>query len=153
LLGEFTAPQEQILDLARAYLELFFDVPVCVRRRVPLAEIPASARRTHPQWGDKQLLTTFILRDLLEPDRPDDALAYLALTSRDLWRGKGWNFVFGQANLRRRIGVWSIYRSGYPGKGPEAHRLSLRRTLTLASHETGHILTMQHCLAHRCLMN
>src|SRR5262249_40795776 len=44
-------------------------------------------------------------------------------------------------------------RSGYPGKGPEAHRLSLRRTLTLASHETGHILTMQHCLAHRCLMN
>jgi archaemetzincin len=153
LLGDFTEPQQQILDLAREYLGLFFDVPVRVRRRVSLPEIPAAARRTHPEWGDKQLLTTFILRELLEPDRPDDALAYLALTARDLWPGRGWNFVFGQANLRRRIGVWSIYRSGHPGKGPEVARLCLRRTLALASHETGHILTMQHCIAYSCLMN
>ena len=39
------------------------------------------------------------------------------------------------------------------GKSEEAYRLCLRRTLSTATHETGHILTMQHCTAFRCLMN
>jgi WD40 repeat protein len=37
----------------------------------------------------------YILHEVLEPQRPTDALAYLALTGSDLWPGKGWNFVFG----------------------------------------------------------
>jgi archaemetzincin len=32
-------------------------------------------------------------------------------------------------------------------------QLCLRRTLSTASHETGHILGMAHCTAYRCLMN
>lgn len=153
LIGDFDEAQQRVIDLTREYLGLFFDAPVVVSRRVPLSSIPAGARRRHPQWGVKQLLTTFILHDILEPAVPDDALAYLALTARDLWPGRGWNFVFGQANLRRRVGVWSIYRNGWPGKGGEAFRLCLRRTLLIAAHETGHVLTMRHCTAGRCLMN
>lgn len=153
LVGEFDETQSQIIDLTREYLGLFFDVPVVIGRRIPLSDIPATARRRHPEWGIKQLLTTFILREVLKPDVPDDALAYLALTARDLWPGRGWNFVFGQANLRRRVGVWSIHRNGWPGKGSEAFRLCLRRTLMIAAHETGHVLTMMHCITHRCLMN
>jgi archaemetzincin len=153
LIGDFDEPQQRILDLAQEYLGLFFDVPVQVRRRLPFSDIPRGARRKHPEWGNKQILTTFILRTILEPDVPDDALAYLALTARDLWPGKGWNFVFGQANLRRRVGVWSIHRNGWPGKDDEAFRQCLRRTVRIAAHETGHILTMMHCTAFRCLMN
>jgi archaemetzincin len=151
--GDLDDPQGKVIDLTQEYLGLFFDVPVLVRRRVPLSDVPARARRKHPDWGNKQILSTFILRDILEPDMPENALAYLALTARDLWPGKGWNFVFGQANLRRRVGVWSINRNGWPGESEEAFRLCLRRTLMTASHETGHILTMAHCIAHRCLMN
>jgi archaemetzincin len=153
LVGEFDEPQQRILDLTQDYLGLFFDVPVQIRRRVPLSVIPPRARRSHPEWGDKQILSGFILREVLEPEVPDNALAYLALTARDLWPGKGWNFVFGEANLRRRVGVWSIYRNGWPGESDQAFRLCLRRTLLIAVHETGHVLTMQHCTAHRCLMN
>jgi archaemetzincin len=98
-------------------------------------------------------LTTYILHDVLEPDRPEDALAYLAFTASDLWPGGGWNFLFGEADFRRRIGVWSIYRNGYPGKKEGAFRLCLWRTLAIAAHETGHILTMKHCTAFSCLMN
>jgi archaemetzincin len=148
LVGDFSDPERKIIDLTREYLALFFDVPVQVRRHVGPDAIPARVRRKHPDWGDEQVLSTFILRDVLEPDVPDDALAYLALTASDLWPGKGWNFVYGQANLRRRVGVWSISRNGDP-----AERACLRRTLMTASHETGHILTMKHCTAHRCLMN
>jgi archaemetzincin len=146
--GEFTEAQQQILRLTQEYLGLFFDVPVQVRRRISVADIPADARRTHPDWGDDQILSTYVLRRLLEPDRPDNALAYLALTASDLWPGKGWNFVFGQANLRQRVGVWSIYRNGDP-----TDAACLRRTLMTASHETGHILTLKHCTTYHCLMN
>jgi archaemetzincin len=153
LLGDFRGPQEQILDRCREYLGLFFDVPVQIRRRVPLSDIPARARRMHPEWGDGQLLSTYVLHELLEPDRPDDALAYLALTASDLWPGKGWNFVFGQANLRQQVGVWSLYRNGDPGEAEGAYRWCLRRTLATAAHEACHILTMRHCTAFACLMN
>jgi archaemetzincin len=147
LLGEFTEPQERLVGLTQEYLGRFFDVPVRVRR-VPLADIPGRARRTHPEWGDEQVLSTYVLREVLLPDRPADALAYLALTAWDLWPGQGWNFVFGQANLRKRVGVWSIYRNG-----EATSRLCLRRTLVTATHETGHMLTLKHCTAFACLMN
>src|SRR5262249_31623927 len=143
----------RVVDLAREYLALFFDCPVVVRRQVPLSDVPDRAKRVHPETGGKQLLTTFILREILEPDVPDDALAHLALTARDLWAGEGWSFVFGQANRRRRVGVWSIHRNGRPDRGEEELRLCLRRTLKTATHETGHVLSMRHCTAYRCLMN
>ncbi len=38
-----------------------------------LGDIPVKAKRTHPRWGNKQLNTAFILHELLEPDRPEDA--------------------------------------------------------------------------------
>jgi archaemetzincin len=150
LVGDFTETQRRILDLTQDYLSVFFDCPVEVNRRIGLASIPARARRIHPSWGDKQVLTKYILREVLEPERPPDALAYLALTASDLWPGKGWNFLFGEADLRERVGVWSIYRNGDPETD---FLLCLRRTLATASHETGHILGMRHCTAFCCLMN
>jgi len=153
LIGELSEPHERIVDRTRDFLGLFFDVPVRIHKRMALETVPSWARRKHPVSGDKQFLTSYILQNLLEPARPDDALAYLALTTRDLWAGDGWNFVFGQANLRRRVGVWSLARNGYPGSSAEAFRLCLRRTLQVGAHETGHILTLQHCTAFRCLMN
>jgi archaemetzincin len=153
VIGTLDAAQQTVVDLTREYLGLFFDAPVVVRRALPTTDLPAHAKRKHPEWGDRQLLAPYILDSVLLSDRPDDALAYLALTARDLWAGDGWNFVFGQAKLRDRVGVWSIYRNGHPAKGADAFRLCLRRTVMTAAHETGHILTMQHCTAFRCLMN
>jgi archaemetzincin len=150
LVGDFTEGQRRILELTQDYLAVFFDCPVKVQRQIALASIPPRARRTHPSWGDEQVLTGYILHELLEPERPADALAFLALTAADLWPGIGWNFVFGQANLRKRTGVWSIYRNGDPSAN---FSLCLRRTLATASHELSHILTMRHCTAYLCLMN
>ncbi len=33
---------------------------------------------------------------------------------RALHAGKGWNFVFGQASLQDRVGVWSLHRQVDP---------------------------------------
>lgn len=153
LIGEFTPKQREVLDLTTEYMALYFDAPVKVRTTLPLDQVPASAKRVHPSWGDKQILTGHVLDRVLKPDRPADALAYLAFTAGDLWPGEGWNFVYGQASLSERVGVWSMYRNGDPAGGEEAFRLCLKRTIGTAAHETGHILTIQHCTVNECNMN
>jgi len=125
---------------------------VKVNKPLSLKVIPASARRTHPTWGDKQILTTYVLDTVLPPRLAKDAAALIAFTPSDLWPGEGWNFVFGQASLRERVGVWSIHRNGDPAKGPSAFRLCLLRTIKTATHETGHMFSMLHCTAYECNM-
>lgn len=151
-LGEFSELQTKLIDITAAYMGTYFDLPVRVLAEVPLSSIPAQARRTHPTWGDKQILTTYILNEVLRPRMPRDACVYIAFTTSDLWAGKGWNFVFGQASLRQRVGVWSIYRNGDPAAGDDAFRLCLRRTLKTATHETGHMFSMAHCTLYECNM-
>ena len=152
-IGEFSPQQEKVLDIACEYLSVVYQVPVKRHNKLALADIPHRAQRVHPRWGDKQILTTYVLDEVLKTTRPDDALAYLAFTSSDLYPQDDWNFVFGQANLRGRVGVWSIYRFGDPAKSDTDFQQCLRRTLSTASHETGHILTIQHCTAFACNMN
>ncbi len=153
LLGDFSPEQNKVLETTQKYLEIFYQVPVKVHKKMAVMDVPARARRIHPTWGGEQILSTYVLDEVLKPDRPDDALAYLAFTSSDLFPDPTWNFVFGQASLRERTGVWSIHRNGDPAKGEKAYQLCLRRTLHTASHETGHILTIQHCTAFDCNMN
>lgn len=149
-LGEFSRPQRQILDLTARYMEIYFGLPVKTLEDVPLRIIPRKARRKHPAWGDDQILTTHVLEDVLAPRLPKDAVAMIALTTSDLWPGEGWNFVFGQASLAERVGVWSVYRNGDPEESGDSFRLCLRRTLRTATHETAHMLSMPHCIFYRC---
>lgn len=151
-LGSFTRSQRAIVDATVDFLGRYFQLPLKVQEAWPDSRVPAQARRRHPSWGMEQILTGYVLYDLLEPELPNDAAAYLALTATDLWPGKGWNFVFGEASIDRRVGVWSIYRKGDPEKGKDAFRLCLLRTIKTASHETGHMFSMLHCTAHKCNM-
>jgi len=151
-LGEFTPGRRRIVTLTAEFIGVFFSVPVKVSSDLPLSVVPESARRTHPTWGDKQILTTYVLDKVLKPRLPKDAFACIAFTSWDLWPGEGWNFVFGQASLRERVGVWSIYRFGDPDKDEQSFRLALLRAMRTGTHELGHMLTILHCTAYECGM-
>jgi archaemetzincin len=148
-LGDFDPAQSRLLAATAALLGRFYGVPVAALDRIGLDAIPARARRVHPTWGDRQVLTTYVL-DLLRRRRPANAVAVLALTTSDLWPGEGWNYVFGQASLRERVGVWSLSRQGDPARD---FATCLRRTLKTAAHETGHMLGIAHCTAYECGMN
>jgi archaemetzincin len=152
-LGDFTPEQKDVVERTAKGLEAFFGVPVEALEPLPLDEIPARARRVHPEWGMDQILSTYVLDRVLKPRLPRDAVALIALSATDLWPGEGWNFVFGQASLRDRVGVWSIYRNGDPSGGEAAFRLCLLRTMKTAAHETGHMLSIEHCTAYECVMN
>jgi archaemetzincin len=151
-LGVLTATQHRMVELAGEYMHAFFGLDVRMKPPLSLELLPASARRIHPSWGTKQILTSSVLDDVLAPRLPDDAAAYISFTASDLWPGKGWNFVFGQASLRDRVGVWSIYRNGDPDESDQAFRLALLRTLKVAVHESGHMFSLHHCTAHACVM-
>lgn len=151
--GEFSTAQQRLLDAATDMLGTFYATPIKVLERVKLVDLPESAQRVHPEWGDRQLLSTYLLDPVLRERRPEDAAAVLGLTTSDLWPGKGWNFVFGQASLQERVGVWSLYRFGDADKSPEDYQRALRRTLKTAIHETGHMLGIPHCTAYECCMN
>lgn len=153
LIGDFTPEQRQIVELTAEYMALFFSTPVKVAAPLSIDVIPERAQRVHPQWGIKQLLTEYILDDVLARQRPEDAVAYIAFTATDLWPGRGWNFVFGSASLRDRVGVWSIYRNGDPTGSERMYKLCLLRTIKTAVHETGHILSIHHCITWQCIMN
>jgi archaemetzincin len=149
-LGDFNRTQRKIVRKTADFMALYFNRPVKVLKELPLSVIPARARRAHPTWGDKQVLTTYVLDNVLKPKLPKDAASLIAFTTSDLWPGKGWNFVFGQASLRERVGVWSIYRNGDPEKDDAGFRLCLLRTMKTATHELGHMFSMQHCTAYEC---
>ncbi|MBN2583795.1 MAG: hypothetical protein JXL80_12075 [Planctomycetes bacterium] len=151
-LGNFTPAQREIVRQTADFMGRYYGLKVTTREGLPLSIIPAKARRKHPQWGMEQVLTTYVLDDVLKPRLPDDAAAYIAFTTSDLWPGEGWNFVFGQASLKQRVGVWSIYRNGSLDAGPDERRLCLLRTIKTAVHETGHMFSMRHCTAYECCM-
>ncbi len=151
-IGVFTKTQQQVVKLTADYMERYFGATVAFRKTLPLSAIPESAKRTHPSWGDRQILTTYVLNSVLQPNLPRDAAAMIAFTASDLWPGQNWNFVFGQASIRERVGVWSIYRNGDPETDAAAFKQCLSRTIKTAVHETGHMFSMRHCTAYECVM-
>lgn len=149
-IGDFTPEERRIVKLTAECMELYFNRPVRFLADLPAERIPANARRRHPSWGMQQILTTYVLYDVLKPALPDDAAALIGFTATDLWPGRGWNFVFGQATLKERVGVWSINRNGNPAESAESFRICLLRTCKIATHETGHMFSMEHCTAYEC---
>jgi archaemetzincin len=149
-LGDFTPSEKKIIEQASEFLGLYFQLPVKTRRRLSLDTIPRTARRKSGEGRSEQILSTYVLDRVLKPRLPKDAVALIAFTAADLWPGQGWNYVFGQASLADRVGVWSIHRYGDPGDGDDAFRLCLLRTLKTATHETGHMFSMPHCTFYEC---
>src|SRR5258705_129015 len=87
----------------------------------------------------EQLLTIPIL-DYLQKNIPKDGLIVMAITSKDLYPGGGFNFVFGQARTKKRVSVSSIFRySAEPIADSLNYQTCLERLIKTSSHEMGHM--------------
>lgn len=151
--GTFTAAQLKVIRQTADYMHAFYGLSVKLRDALPLNRVPADKERMR-YGNNRQIRTSYFIDDLLPKMLPDDAAALICLTSYDLYPEETWNYVFGQASLERRVGVWSLWRLGKAdGKSNVSPDLLLARTLKLAMHETGHIFSMRHCTKYECLMS
>jgi archaemetzincin len=125
----------------KEFTEAFFMMLVVVRPPLDLMTTSITSR-ANPYTGQRQLLTTDILA-FLRRQLPTDAFCMLGITMIDLYPDPAWNFVFGQAALRERVGVYSFAR--YGGEA--------RRSCKVVAHETSHMFGIEHCLYFRCVLN
>lgn len=150
-IGEFDSLRAKIIDDAVEYLHEYFGLEVKLNKAVPSSVIPSD--KTRMNHGEKQVITGYILNSLLAPSLPEDAVVSIAFTTFDLYPEESWNFVFGQASIKKRVGVWSLARFGDPYADKDAYLKCLVHTLKTASHETGHMFGIEHCVNGRCNMN
>jgi archaemetzincin len=154
-LGEFAIDRAPPLEKLRRFAAAFFMMDVEVLPALDISQARITTRR-NPYTGNTQLLTGDILR-LLQRKLPDDAFALLGVTMVDLYPDESWNFVFGQASLRHRVGVYSFARYDPQFYGDQAgndrQRLMLRRSCKVLAHETMHMFGVKHCIYFRCVMN
>lgn len=150
LLGDFTQEQKKVVQMTSQYIAVYFQMSVKFGEPISLTAIPDSARRVHSQTADAQILSTYVIDDVLKPRIPQDAFCLIAFTPSDLWPGPGWNFVFGQASIEDRVGVWSLYRNGDISKD---FNLFLRRTIQTGTHEIAHLFGLHHCIYYECNIN
>jgi archaemetzincin len=75
----------------------------------------------------------------------------------DLYGGPRWNFLFGQASLRNRVGIYSFARfdARFYGEEPpkDWRRRVLLRSCKVLAHETSHMFGIHHCTFYHCVMN
>jgi archaemetzincin len=149
-LGTFTPQQKKIIEITTGYLEAFYDLPVeQLPARILADRIPADASRLSRETHKRQFRAGYINDKMLLPMFPRDATALIALTNEDLFPEASKSYVFGEASLKDRVGVWSLARLG----ANTDYDTFLRRTLKIAAHETGHMFRLRHCTKYECVMS
>lgn len=148
-IGELTRVQDSIVLATAEYLHIFFALEVKILDPISDSLIPKESRRIRED-GHEQIHTKFILDSLLEKRIPSDAIVVMAVTNIDLYPKPSWNFVFGEAYTKKRIGVSSMCRYYQDAQNGS---LCLSRLIKTSSHEIGHMFTMMHCTNAICVMN
>ncbi|HPO12416.1 MAG TPA: archaemetzincin [Candidatus Hydrogenedentes bacterium] len=154
-LGEFPKEQSALIDQLKTYASAYFAMKVLVLPMVNLNDFHLTTR-INSTSHTRQILSTDVL-DRLKSRLPSNAFCLLAITMEDLYPEPSWNFVFGEASLQERVGVYSFlrYDPAFYGaeRGPDYLNCILRRSAQVFVHETGHMFGLEHCIHFRCVMN
>jgi archaemetzincin len=154
-LGGFSPQGSPPVELLKEYTEVFFGMEAKVLSPKP-GEALRLTTRTNPSTRKRQILSTDVL-GYLKSLLPADAFCLLAITMEDLYPDPAWNFVFGQASLRDRVGVFSFarYDPAFYGerRGRGDREILLKKSCKVLVHETAHMFSVAHCIYFRCVMN
>ncbi len=152
-IGDFPGQHAELLPQLQAFGSRFFARDV---RFLPPLDVKASKITTRRNRFTEVLqLKTRDILPALAREIPADAVCVLGVTGYDLYPHDTWSFVFGEALLGERVGVFSIarYDPAFYGKPADDPSILLRRSCKVLAHETCHMLGMQHCVFFNCLMN
>src|SRR6266516_63662 len=134
-LGDFAPERSPSIDKLQKFAAAFFAMEVKALPSIKIENSKLTTRR-NPHTGNPQILTGDVL-NFLKTRVPADAFFILAITMEDLYPESSWNFVFGQASLRDRVGVYSFarYDPAFYGEPQDYETLLLRRSCKVLAHE------------------
>lgn len=157
--GVLSEQEQQFIKKGVFFAGIWLDIPTRLQRELPLPKEGWQRTKEFP-WQDRPVIqyrTDYFLKYLLPPRLPPDAVCYLAVTNVDLYPDDSWNFVFGQATLFKRVGVYSLIRYFPKFWGEEetqsSQQITLRRICKVLTHEAGHMFGLGHCVDYLCNMN
>jgi len=150
-IGNFNSLQKKQIELLNEYLAIFFQLKTKTLKPISNDVVPNSARRM--MFGHEQLLAGYLLDDVLKKEKPANRIALMGLSELDLYPKPEWNYVFGLASYRDKVGVSSIYRLQDGELTSENFNVCLSRLLKISSHEIGHMFGLHHCINADCVMN
>ena len=154
-LSEFPKMQISLTQTLKDYAGAYFAMPVEVLPTLSMSDKNITTRINN-YTKNRQILTTDVL-NILKDNLPANAFCLLAITMEDLYPEPSWNFVFGQASLIERVGVYSFARYDPAFYGDKREKdyedIILRRSCKVLVHETCHMFGLQHCIFFRCVMN
>ena len=143
------------LELLKEYAGIYFDMPVKILQAIDPKHTNFTSRIN--ERGNVYQLHTGDIRKYLAQRKPRDAYLVLGVTMTDLYPDPAWNFVFGQADYKNQVGIFSFarYHPGFYGWKAEGdvETLILERSLKVMCHEMGHLFGIVHCIHFHCLMN
>ena len=154
-IGDFDEDSSPPLEEIRAYAAAFFQMEAKLLPAYHPHDLEFEPRK-NARGGQRQVLTKSIMT-FLKTRLPANAYCLLGITMTDLYPDPSWNFVFGEATLSDRVGVYSFARYDPvfwdKPRGKDYRSLILQRACKVLSHETGHMFGLQHCIYYDCVMN
>lgn len=153
-IGDFDREWSPRMADLEACAKAFFQCEVKSLAPMALEDVQITTRQREGQR--RQYLTRDFLT-VLKGELPANGFCVLGVTMEDLYPDPAWNYVFGQASLRDRVGIYSFARYDplfwNEKRTPKARALLLTRSLGVLLHETCHMFGMSHCIYYRCLVN
>jgi archaemetzincin len=155
-LGSFDPELAPALEDLQKFTAAYFH-PLEVKMAPAAAGWETKVRSRVNRGTQKQQLNSLDVIKWMRSQLPGDAYAMLAVTMTDLYPEESWNFVFGQASIRNRVGVFSFarYHPGWTGREAvdSTKALVLSRSAKVLTHEMGHMFGIRHCVHFECNMN
>lgn len=134
----------------------YFVIPVEILANIDVSELSVKSRIND---GKLQYNAKEILRKV-KKKLPSDAYAMIWVLNKDIYSREAWNWVFGYADLKARVGVFSFARydptffgDSHTMEPEEVEDVIQFRGIKVMCHEIGHMFGLKHWVYYKCIMN